>query len=69
QLKLEPSALAGMLGPVLVHQSQDYATLHQLSQKQLKNANHIVWGTGGGMVPNEEMENYLAQAHTLNNTG
>lgn len=69
QLKLEPSALAGMLGPVLIHQSQDYATLHQLSQKQLKNANHIVWGTGGGMVPNEEMENYLAQAHTLNNTG
>ncbi|MFE8306129.1 D-serine dehydratase, partial [Acinetobacter baumannii] len=66
QLKLEPSALAGMLGPILIHQQQNYATLHQLSQKQFKNANHIIWGTGGGMVPEEEMEKYLAKAHTLN---
>ncbi|WP_151805683.1 D-serine ammonia-lyase [Acinetobacter bereziniae] len=69
QLKLEPSALAGMLGPILIHQQQNYATLHQLSQKQFKNANHIIWGTGGGMVPEEEMEKYLAKAHALNDKG
>ncbi|MCH7389736.1 D-serine ammonia-lyase [Acinetobacter dispersus] len=60
-LKLEPSALAGMLGPVLVSKHQDYKNLHQLTEQQLQQANHIVWGTGGGMVPAEEMQNYLAK--------
>lgn len=61
-LKLEPSALAGMLGPILISQHQEYAILHQLTDDQLENANHIVWGTGGGMVPAEEMENYLKKS-------
>lgn len=62
-LKLEPSALAGMLGPILIHQHQDYAELHHFTKQQLSNANHIVWGTGGGMVPDEEMEKYLAKSN------
>lgn len=62
QLKLEPSALAGMLGPVIVNQRQDYAALHHFTEQQLQNANHIVWGTGGGMVPTEEMDKYLAKS-------
>ena len=61
-LKLEPSALAGMLGPIIVNQRQDYAALHHFTEQQLQNANHIVWGTGGGMVPAEEMDKYLAKA-------
>ena len=61
-LKLEPSALAGMLGPVIVNQRQDYAALHHFTEQQLQNANHIVWGTGGGMVPTEEMDKYLAKS-------
>ena len=61
-LKLEPSALAGMLGPILVSKHQSYADLHQFTEQQLQHANHIVWGTGGGMVPIEEMQNYLAKA-------
>jgi D-serine dehydratase len=65
QLKLEPSALAGMLGPIMINHNQHYAALHQFTQQQFKNANHIVWGTGGGMVPEEEMEKYLAHAEYL----
>lgn len=61
-LKLEPSALAGMLGPILISQHQEYAAMHQLTAQQMNNANHIVWATGGGMVPVEEMEIYLQKS-------
>lgn len=63
-LKLEPSALAGMLGPVLIAQHPEYAAMHHFTAQQLQNAHHIVWGTGGGMVPEEEMANYLAKAQS-----
>ena len=46
-IRLEPSALAGMAGPVRVPVST--------------NATHLVWATGGGMVPQEEMAKYLAK--------
>ena len=62
KLQLEPSALAGMLGPVLISKHPEYAAMHHLTPQQLKNAHHIVWGTGGGMVPEEEMSQYLAKA-------
>ncbi|QDK96892.1 D-serine ammonia-lyase [Acinetobacter tandoii] len=61
-LKLEPSALAGMLGPVLIAQHPEYAAMHHFTAQQLQNSHHIVWGTGGGMVPEEEMANYIAKA-------
>ena len=48
KIQLEPSALAGMTGPIL------------LAEKgfNLKNATHIVWATGGGMVPEHEKVAY-----------
>jgi D-serine dehydratase len=46
-IRLEPSALAGMAGPVRVPSSA--------------NATHLVWATGGGMVPEAEMAKYLAK--------
>jgi D-serine dehydratase len=59
-IKLEPSALAGMKGPVIVSEDKEYLTRLDLSDKQLENSTHLVWATGGGMVPTEEMDKYLA---------
>lgn len=61
QLKLEPSALAGMPGIVHVTNNADYLARMQLDDK-LANATHLVWATGGGMVPESEMTAYLQQA-------
>ncbi|MEX8815491.1 D-serine ammonia-lyase, partial [Salmonella enterica] len=38
-----------------------YQQRHGFSQTQLGNATHLVWATGGGMVPEDEMEQYLAK--------
>jgi D-serine dehydratase len=57
-IHMEPSALAGMIGPVkLCKYSDEYLLNHHLSEK-LKNSTHIVWGTGGNMVPREMMKQY-----------
>ncbi|MCI7479896.1 MAG: D-serine ammonia-lyase [[Pasteurella] aerogenes] len=58
-IKLEPSALAGMVGALKIH-DPDYLARLNLSEEQLNQATHVVWATGGGMVPREEMEKYLS---------
>lgn len=60
-LRLEPSALAGMIGPQHVCGSAHYHALHDFSPTQLQQATHLVWATGGGMVPEQEMAQYLAK--------
>ena len=60
-IRLEPSALAGMAGPQHVCASADYQQMHGFSAEQLNNATHLVWATGGGMVPEAEMAQYLAK--------
>ena len=60
-IRLEPSALAGMAGPQHVCASADYQQMHGFSADQLNNATHLVWATGGGMVPEVEMAQYLAK--------
>ncbi|MEH4657862.1 D-serine ammonia-lyase [Phytobacter diazotrophicus] len=64
-IRLEPSALAGMAGPQRVCASAEYHSLQGFTAQQLDNATHIVWATGGGMVPEEEMTQYLAKARQL----
>jgi D-serine dehydratase len=67
-VQLEPSALAGMLGPVRVTQS---TAVHQqlgLDLDTMQNATHLVWATGGGMVPQKEMQVYLSKASSIDNT-
>ncbi|TCP93373.1 D-serine ammonia-lyase [Cricetibacter osteomyelitidis] len=59
QIKLEPSALAGMPGAIRI-QNDEYLQRMKFTAQQLQNASHIVWATGGGMVPQEEMEKYLS---------
>ncbi|MFD5261652.1 D-serine ammonia-lyase [Bacillus wiedmannii] len=54
---LEPSALAGMIGPVKVCKEDRYLQKQQLTEKMKKGA-HIVWGTGGSMVPEDVMNGY-----------
>ena len=55
KIHLEPSALAGMTGPI------------QLAKHgvNLQNATHIVWATGGGMVPEDEMKAYYTKGKSL----
>lgn len=57
-IRLEPSALAGMAGPQRICAAAAYQQRHGFSQTQLGNATHLVWATGGGMVPEDEMEQY-----------
>ncbi|MGG2080833.1 D-serine ammonia-lyase [Lysinibacillus pakistanensis] len=56
---LEPSAHAGMFGPIqLMKNGQNYLEKHHLTYK-MEQATHIVWATGGSMVPKEMREEYL----------
>lgn len=54
-IQLEPSALAGMAGPVNIIREQVALT-------NIDNATHLIWATGGGMVPQEEMALYYEAA-------
>ncbi|MFP3126374.1 D-serine ammonia-lyase [Ectobacillus funiculus] len=57
-IHLEPSALAGMIGPIkLYKEGTEYLLKHNLTEKMSKGT-HIVWGTGGNMVPKEMMKQY-----------
>lgn len=58
EIHLEPSALAGMIGPTfLCREGIDYLQKHDLLKK-MSNAAHIVWATGGSMVPEKMMVEY-----------
>ena len=61
-IQLEPSALAGMPGSSRVTADAEYLKRMNLTPEKMSNATHLVWATGGGMVPQAEMEKYLATA-------
>ncbi|KAJ8738958.1 D-serine ammonia-lyase [Aeromonas veronii] len=62
QITLEPSALAGMAGPWRVAANPEWLTVRGCDAATMAQATHLVWATGGGMVPAEEMAKYLASA-------
>lgn len=57
---LEPSALAGMYGPVLMQTTDAFR-----EYRDVENATHLVWATGGSMVPKNEMEKYYQTGKSL----
>jgi D-serine dehydratase len=61
---LEPSALAGMGGIAGICSSPSWLEKNGLTKK-MKNATHIVWGTGGSMVPEDEMEGFYRKGVRL----
>ncbi|HFJ9467598.1 D-serine ammonia-lyase [Bacillus paranthracis] len=64
KIYLEPSALAGMIGPVKVCKEDAYLQEQQL-MKEMKKGTHIVWGTGGSMVPEDVMDGYYKTGEAL----
>ena len=58
-LFVEPSACAGFAGAVELSKMTDYLESSGLGA-HWENAAHIVWATGGALVPEGECENYLA---------
>ncbi|MGP4060236.1 D-serine ammonia-lyase [Halobacillus sp. H74] len=60
-ISLEPSALAGMYGPASIDiQNQ----LDHMYGSRLSNATHLVWATGGSLVPKEIMEGFVSKGTT-----
>ncbi len=61
KIKLEPSALAGLGGPLMLCNTLvGQAHLKQEGQTQVfKNGTHILWATGGQMVPQEDFNQWL----------
>jgi D-serine dehydratase len=69
-INLEPSAVAGVPGimHVLAPSQEAYRQRGNLAPGQLENALHLVWATGGSMVPAEEMQAYLAKGQRVLDT-
>ncbi|MGH8484858.1 MAG: D-serine ammonia-lyase, partial [Pseudomonas sp.] len=64
--ELEPSALAGVPGMARVlTETQGYRQRLGLDDARMARATHLVWGTGGSMVPRSEMDAYLAKGRAV----
>ena len=59
-LRLEPSALAGFPGALRIGRDGAHG-----AQGMSADATHLVWATGGGMVPEDVWEKYLAKGREL----
>ena len=61
---IEPSACAGFPGVMALQDQKEYLDRMGLIAKTA-NATHIVWATGGSMVPEAEMQSYYNKGKTL----
>ena len=65
-LRLEPSALAGVPGIARVQADQQgYLARAGLDAHAMASATHLIWATGGNMVPDDEMDAYLSKGREL----
>lgn len=55
QIRLEPSALAGLIGPIKLAQTKRYYK-QRFNAQQLQNSTHLSWATGGNLVPKQIMQ-------------
>ncbi len=58
KIYLEPSALAGFPGPWRLMSSKEGLSYLGGHTKHMARATHVVWATGGGMVPEEIMKGF-----------
>ena len=58
---LEPSATSGLLGP------QQIAETDYVRSLNMENATHIVWATGGDLVPEEQRKEFYKKGERLVN--
>ncbi|MTD30301.1 D-serine ammonia-lyase [Planomicrobium sp. YIM 101495] len=56
-IAVEPSATAGLIGPVVVSRSS--------TEEILENTTHIVWATGGALVPKAEWNGFYSRGKQL----
>jgi D-serine dehydratase len=65
-IRLEPSAVAGIPGiRHVLEETQGYRARMGLNDDCMARATHIVWATGGSMVPAAEMDAYIAKGRDL----
>ncbi|QLF94632.1 D-serine ammonia-lyase [Pseudomonas sp. ABC1] len=64
-VRLEPSALAGVPGMQRVLRDDGYLARIGASEARLERATHLVWATGGSMVPEPVFAGYLEKGRSL----
>lgn len=59
---LEPSACAAFQGPICLNRESEFKKYIEKNNLKpvMQNATHVVWATGGSLVPQEIREEYLA---------
>lgn len=61
QIRLEPSATAGLIGPYRMRQT-GYLRKQNINPDSVT---HIAWATGGSLVPTQEMEGFMGKGRAL----
>lgn len=64
-IDIEPSAAAGFPGPHHVLTDEAYLARIGMDERRLDGATHLIWATGGSMVPAPEMATYLSKGESL----
>lgn len=64
-LRIEPSSATGFEGPFRVAAATEYRERLGLDHATLARTTHLAWVTGGSMVPEQEMDGYVAKGKDL----
>ncbi|KAA9022644.1 D-serine ammonia-lyase [Niallia endozanthoxylica] len=62
-IEIEPSAAAGFPGYFYTQNNQNY--YNRIGRQAMNQSTHIVWATGGSMVPKDEMKGYIEKGNIL----